>query len=483
VKRRLGCLSRSGLAAGGAALAVILAVMLIWGGRLFSPGQLNAQQGETLLGGVRSHAETGGGCSACHAPFWSSETMSDRCLACHTEITAQLQDPQSLHGAFVAGGDPLACRDCHAEHRGATAQLTVVDAARFPHDATGYSLQGHRRLANGQTFACADCHGPDLARFDVATCATCHRKMDAAYMEAHVAAFGLGCLACHDGLDAYGPQFDHDQTAFPLQGQHAALDCIGCHRGAPSIADLQATPQDCFACHQQDDAHDGQFGQDCGQCHTPAGWAEATFDHSQTAFPLTGKHQGVACAQCHADNVFQGTPTDCFACHQKDDAHDGQFGQGCGQCHTAAGWQDVTFDHSQTAFPLTGAHGSVACLQCHTGGVFQGTPTACVGCHQDPAYHAGLFGTGCADCHNTGAWTPARFDRAHTFPLDHGERAQSSCQTCHPDRLATYTCYGCHEHDPTRIQAEHREEGITDLQDCVRCHPTGREEERGGGDD
>jgi hypothetical protein len=47
--------------------------------------------------------------------------------------------------------------------------------------------------------------------------------------------------------------------------------------------------------------------------------------------------------------------------------------------------------------------------------------------------------------------------------------------------LARYTCYGCHEHSRSEVESEHREEGIGNLSNCVRCHPTGREEE--GGDD
>jgi hypothetical protein len=47
----------------------------------------------------------------------------------------------------------------------------------------------------------------------------------------------------------------------------------------------------------------------------------------------------------------------------------------------------------------------------------------------------------------------------------------------------TYTCYGCHEHNPSEIEQEHREEGISDFQNCVACHPTGREKEGSGGDD
>jgi hypothetical protein len=316
-----------------------------------------------------------------------------------------------LHGVVMRSGQIQSCFHCHPEHRGNDAQLTTLDPSTFPHQATGYSLQGHQQTAEGLAFACADCHGEDLMHLDPARCADCHRDLDAAYMQAHASIFGPDCLACHDGLDTYGAAFDHAQTAFPLGGRHAPLACDGCHQGARSPADLQGTPQDCFSCHQADDAHEGQFGQDCAPCHTPDGWEEATIDHDQTAFPLTGAHLETACAQCHVN------------------------------------------------------------------GTYQGTPQACAACHDDPAFHLGLLGSECASCHDTTAWSPGRYDRAHTFPINHGERGASPCRTCHPDTLSAYSCYGCHEHDPAEIERKHREEGISDFRDCVRCHPTGQEEE------
>jgi hypothetical protein len=546
VKRRLGCLSTSGIVAALSTLVVLVAAMLIVGGRPFSPGPLNAQAGDTPLGGVRSHAETGGHCSACHIAFWSAGSMAGRCLACHDEIGLQLQDPESLHGALTGGGKLYSCRDCHSEHLGSAASLTIVDPQTFPHDATGYALEAHRQLPDDRAFSCADCHGSDPTRFDPAVCADCHGDLDSVYLQAHREAFGSGCLGCHDGLDTYGQGFDHGQTPFPLEGRHAHVACAECHLGARSSADLQATsrecsdchltddahdgefgqdcagchtpeawelaifdhnqtaftltgrhqgldcrdchvenvyrgtPQDCYSCHQGDDAHDGQLGQQCAGCHTPEGWERATFDHNQAAFVLTGRHQGLDCRDCHVESIYRGTPQACISCHRGDDAHEGQFGHDCAACHNAEGWDEVTFDHSLAAFALTGAHLDVDCLQCHIGGSFRGTPAACADCHDEPFYHVGLLGIACADCHTTAAWEPARFDRAHSFPVNHGEGSPGACKTCHPSQLAGYTCYGCHEHDPAEIGEEHRDEGITDFQDCVRCHPTGQDE---GGED
>ena len=47
---------------------------------------------------------------------------------------------------------------------------------------------------------------------------------------------------------------------FPLTGKHVEAACSGCHIDARSVVDLQSAPTDCVACHQQDDAHDGDLG-------------------------------------------------------------------------------------------------------------------------------------------------------------------------------------------------------------------------------
>jgi hypothetical protein len=159
------------------------------------------------------------------------------------------------------------------------------------------------------------------------------------------------------------------------------------------------------------------------------------------------------------------------------DAHAGQFGRDCGACHTPEKWEEASFDHSQTAFPLTGAHQQVACSACHREGVFENIPSGCAECHADPPFHAGLFGLECADCHTTESWSPARFEGAHLFPLDHGEGGAVECRVCHPQALSAYTCYSCHEHSQAEVENEHLEEGIRSFQDCTRCHATGHEEE------
>jgi hypothetical protein len=470
-KKKLGCISMTGLLAALLTLLVISGVGIAQGGNQFSPGTLNNQVSSQTIGGVHSHAETGGNCAACHSQPWSRQSMSDRCVACHSELTS---NPKDFHKVMLAQSRLSPCYNCHTDHRGPNGSLTVINLTKFPHLNVGFSLAAHQRMRDGSDFTCKDCHSAGFTRFDPMVCESCHTQIDPAFMQAHAQAYGADCRACHDGVDRFGHSFDHSQFPFKLAGKHTNVDCAGCHSGVRALADFQSAKTGCSDCHAKDDAHQGKFGADCAGCHTPQDWKKATFDHSKADFQLTGAHANVACEKCHVNNVFKGTPQDCAACHAKDDAHQGKFGTDCGGCHTPDDWKKASFDHSKAAFQLTGAHANVECTKCHVNNVFKGTPQQCVACHGDPPFHAGLFPTDCAACHTTQAWSPAQFNQAHSFPLNHGEGGGGACQTCHPSSLQTYTCYGCHEHNPDQIAARHLEEGIRDFADCIRCHPTGR---------
>ena len=103
-------------------------------------------------------------------------------------------------------------------------------------------------------------------------------------------------------------------------------------------------------------------------------------------------------------------------------------------------------------------------------------PHECRACHEEPDLHAERFGLNCSRCHTLDAWKPALLLR-HTFALDHGDQGQVACQTCHTHNYFENTCYECHDHDPTNMQAVHADEGIFDLQPCTDCHPTGASKE------
>jgi len=445
---RLGCLTGTGILASFVTLFVIVGVAFAGGSQMFTAGPLNNQNnGGGAHGGVSAHAQITD-CGACHTAPWETETMADRCASCHTDIAAQMFDVAKLHGAIKQKNPGLPCRDCHPEHRGATASLTDLGNNVFPHEALGYSLNGHRFKVTREAFTCSDCHGADVTSFASDSCQTCHGEMDIAFAQAHLLSFGRDCLACHDGVDRYGDDFNHDLFAFSLIGKHKIASCTKCHLDARTMTDLQTTPLDCYSCHQKDDPHAGRFGKDCGACHSPEGWEPAKFDHNLSVFKLEGEHAEVACESCHQNNVFKGTSSECYDCHQKDDQHNGQFGVKCGACHNPSNWEDANFDHNRTNFPLSGSHAGLACEQCHLNGQFQGTSANCVSCHADPGFHAGAFGTNCAGCHNSSSWSPAGYNLSHPMVADEGGRGVNhggaSCRTCHPSSVYQATCTACH---------------------------------------
>jgi len=155
------------------------------------------------------------------------------------------------------------------------------------------------------------------------------------------------------------------------------------------------------------------------------------------------------------------------------------FGQDCTQCHSTSGWTPVSFDHSQTQFPLTGAHLVLTCIQCHAQG-YSGTPTDCWSCHQDdfnnvedPDHVAGNYNHDCTQCHTTNGWTPASFDHNQTqFPLT-GAHVVLACIACHASGYSNTptACFACHEDDYNNTtDPDHQAAGFPTA--CEQCHNT-----------
>jgi len=372
---RLGCFTGTGLIAALITFFILVGVAFASGGQMFSSGSLNNQPGE-MIGNVDSHANITE-CRACHSAPWEQATMADRCLACHTDIVQQMLNVAELHGTITQKNPALACRDCHKDHRGETASLTDLGEYDFPHDALGFSLNEHQRTESGERISCDDCHTNDLSSFAPDSCQTCHSDMDIVFAQVHLLSFGKDCLACHDGIDRYG-DFNHNAYPFKLEGGHNEATCTQCHLDARSIADLQSTPQDCYSCHYQDDQHNGQYGRQCEGCHTPSTWGDATFDHNLASFPLTGAHINVKCEDCHINNVFDGTPSDCVACHAEPQEHAGQFGTDCASCHTTNAWEPASYNGPHT-FPMNHGDGDGSCQTCHPASL---TTYTCYGCHE-----------------------------------------------------------------------------------------------------
>jgi len=256
-------------------------------------------------------------------------------------------------------------------------------------------------------------------------CSACH--------DSFVKPGGVTCTAsCHDA--AYWKKKKGITT-----GHLENTGCLKCHTehvGSAGRGTLQkphrnlARGSNCLDCHRLGKSHDAVKINDCAKCHSMEAWKPARFDHALL-------EKGQACEKCHE---LPKRHADTRA--------------GCDKCHQTKAWKPARFDH--TLLEKT---------------------EKCKNCHPLVKNH---FATvkDCARCHNATGWKPARF--AHRFPMNHESRAPARCTVCHPDSPDRYDCFsGCHEHSVRKVRREHREEGIRDFTDCVKCHPTGREHEGG----
>lgn len=313
--------------------------------------------------------------------------------------------------------------------------------------------------------------------------------------------FKEDCSLCHRA-DGWKPariskDFNHEKFGVPLTGAHASVPCMSCH----TSLDFAMAPTGCVDCHS--DVHNGELGTDCSRCHGTRSFVDRNDQirlHRLTRFPLAGAHVTLDCEMCHRFAApgalsWVNTPTDCQSCHidqymaVKNPDHVGAgFSKDCAMCHNEQTWLHVRFDHNDTSFPLTGAHVSVACTSCHIGGVYSGTPTACVSCHQndydatnDPSHAAAGFSTTCTECHNTKSWGGAQFDHASFFPIYTGvHRGKwTQCTECHTSAVsyAEFSCIDCHAHS-NKSETDNNHNGVNgyayNSQACYTCHPQGR---------
>lgn len=181
------------------------------------------------------------------------------------------------------------------------------------HDSIRFALDGPHAAVQ-----CRECHVPAGEKlfqfaFSGIRCGSCHADIHRGNFKNTIAE--TGCEACHRPADWKMVRFDHAGTGFPLQGKHAETACMKCHAanaGAGQAAAAAGAPiKPCESCHP--DTHRSQFvadgKTDCSRCHVPDGWNRVAFDHEkQSAFPLTGAHKKIACAQCHRQ-VTEGPVT------------------------------------------------------------------------------------------------------------------------------------------------------------------------------
>ncbi len=188
----------------------------------------------------------------------------------------------------------------------------------------------------------------------------------------------------------------------------------------PVVQVHQAVEENCNSCHVENDG-DSQDSL-CGACHI-----EILSDRSAR----TGFHGRNPAA------ALDG----CFSCHQEHEGRDAQI----------ILFDESSFDHDQTDFPLAGAHLAQVCGDCHDSRLtYRETPNECVDCHTENDVHMGVLGTACADCHSEADWLDVEFDHSTTlFPLS-GAHQEAVCVDCHRNQTFVGTplrCAACHAPD------------------------------------
>ncbi|MBI5214695.1 MAG: hypothetical protein HY960_02975 [Ignavibacteriae bacterium] len=416
-------------------------------------------------------------CSSCHINNNYQLTYSN-CYQCHQTDYQQVTEPNHVNGVFI-----YTCEPCHS--------TSVWTPSLFSHSNTNFALSGQHI-----TTLCQSCHQSGNYNITYTDCYQCHQTdyTQATNPDHQSNNFNHDCTSCHSTAGWSPASFDHANTDFPLTGQHISTDCQSCHVNG----NYNLTYTDCYQCHQTEfdgttnpNHVAGNYHHDCTECHTTSGWSPASFDHTPTAFPLSGSHVATLCVSCHTNDNYQLTYSNCYVCHQTDyqtptnpNHSTNAFDYVCQPCHTTTAWSPSVFNHSTTALPLTGAHTSTTCISCHTNGNYQLTYNDCYPCHQtdyqqptNPNHVQANFEHDCSPCHTTSVWTPSTLNHdTRYFKIKSGKHRGkwTLCTECHttPTNYGTFSCIDCHEHNRTDTDRDHREvSGYSYVSsECYRCH-------------
>lgn len=183
-----------------------------------------------------AHAATP--CFACHQEEgqWNFRGIGERCVDCHQDVHAGEIDSKFY--------PQQACEQCHVS-------ISWKDS-RFNHDLTRFKLAGaHARQK------CGACHVADSEPKQrtfaglPTTCSGCHEDAHYQQFEKNGA---TDCARCH-GFENWGTDnFNHNKTAFKLEGKHIGVPCAACHKEIEAdgkvFVQYKFESFECVVCHR-----------------------------------------------------------------------------------------------------------------------------------------------------------------------------------------------------------------------------------------
>ena len=163
-----------------------------------------------------AHAATP--CFACHIDEederWTFRNIGVNCIDCHEDI-----HESSINKKYYPDNK---CETCHVNNDWAS--------VNFDHDITNWPLNGKHLETR-----CADCHFEKTKNSNIISqkfeglnnsCTNCHENTHGNQFEIN----GItDCERCHIFESWIPEKFDHNTTAFRLEGKHAEIECNQCH--------------------------------------------------------------------------------------------------------------------------------------------------------------------------------------------------------------------------------------------------------------
>ncbi len=181
-------------------------------------------------------------CFACHVSDtdekWRFKDKGNSCVECHEDI----------HENFITSTyyPENNCSTCHVNE--------TWNSVTFNHKNTNWALEGkHLEIA------CKECHitstdeNSFIQKFKGldSNCTNCHENNHGKQFEINGV---TDCIRCHIYESWVPEKFDHNTTAFPLEGKHAEIECSQCHIAAVETENTsfnyKIKKHQCIDCHQ-----------------------------------------------------------------------------------------------------------------------------------------------------------------------------------------------------------------------------------------